>query len=79
MTLILTLKLKIAFLDFVAAGGILRVSQSHLDISLMMLFPLFSSYTKARIGDILHNACHDKVGVYVQFSDVDYRAYIIML
>ena len=32
MTLTLTLKLKIAFLDFVAAGGIPRVSQTHLDI-----------------------------------------------
>ena len=32
MTLTLTFALKIAFLDFVAAGGIVRVSQTHLDI-----------------------------------------------
>ena len=31
MTLTLTLALKIAFWDFVAAGGIFRVSQTHLD------------------------------------------------
>ena len=32
MTLTLTFALKIAFLDFVAAGGIVSVSQTHLDI-----------------------------------------------
>ena len=34
VTLTLTSALKIAFLDFVAAGGIVSVSQTHLDFSL---------------------------------------------
>ena len=35
MALTLTFALKIAFLDFVAAGGIVSVSQTHLDISMV--------------------------------------------
>ena len=36
MALTLTFALKIAFLDFVAAGGIVSVSQTHLDILILV-------------------------------------------
>ena len=35
VTLTLTFALKIAFLDFIAAGGIVSVSQTHLDFSII--------------------------------------------
>ena len=55
MTLTLTFALKIAFLDFVAAGGIVSVSQTHLDFCLGDWTRNISDFTLGR-G---HNASFD--------------------